>query len=65
MAAQNLHDICKQILEIDKSIRFAGFANNMGMIIAAQNRDVVMSVEKKEQSLLTKDELELSPIESV
>jgi hypothetical protein len=37
----------------------------MGMIIAAQNRDVLMSVEKKEQSLLTKDELELSAIESV
>jgi len=41
---------------IDKLIRFASFANNMGMIIAAQNRDVLMSVEKKEQSLLTKDE---------
>jgi hypothetical protein len=29
-----LYDICTQILEIDKSIRFAGFANDMGTIIA-------------------------------
>ena len=68
LTAQNLilHDICNQILEIDNSIRFAGFANNMGTIIAAQHRGALMSVEKeKEQSLLTKDELELSAIESV
>jgi hypothetical protein len=61
-----LHEICNQILEIDPSIRFAGFANNMGTVIAAQHRKALMSVEKeKEQSLLTKDELELSAIESV
>ena len=61
-----LYDICNQILEIDKSIRFAGFANNMGTIIAAQHREALISVEKeKEQSLLTKDELEISAIESV
>ena len=35
-----LYDICNQILEIDKSIRFAGFANNMGTIIAAQDPDI-------------------------
>jgi hypothetical protein len=61
-----LRDICKQILEVDPSIRFAGFANNMGTVIAAQHREALMSVGKeKEQSLLTKDELELSAIESV
>jgi hypothetical protein len=63
-----LHDVCNQILEIDNSIRFAGFANNMGTVIAAQYRQALMSVEKekekKEQPLLTKDELELSVIES-
>ena len=53
-----LHDICNQILEIDKSIRFSGFANNMGTIIAAQHREG----KEKEQSLLTKDELEKSAI---
>ena len=58
-----LHDICNQILEIDKSIRFAAFVNNMGTIIAAQHREPLE--KEKEQSLLTKDELELSAIESV
>lgn len=68
LTTQNLilRDICKQILEVDPSIRFAGFANNMGTVIAAQHREALMSVRKeKEQSLLTKDELELSAIESV
>ena len=61
-----LYDICNQILEIDKSIRFAGFANNMGTIIGAQHREALISAEKeKEESLLTKDELEISGIESV
>jgi len=60
-----LYDICMQILEIDKSIRFAGFANSMGTIIAAEQREALSVEKKKEQSLLTKDELELSAIESV
>ncbi|MGB8936411.1 MAG: hypothetical protein WCC17_15050 [Candidatus Nitrosopolaris sp.] len=61
-----LYDICDQILEIDKSIRFVGFANSMGTIIAARHREGLISAEKeKEESLLTKDELELSGIESV
>ena len=63
--AQNLmlHDICNQILETDESIRFAGFANHMGTIIAAQHRDELET--KMEHPLLTKNELELSAIESV
>ena len=68
LTAQNLvlHDICNHILEIDNSIRFAGFANNMGTVIVAQQREALMSVEKeKERSLLTKDDLGLSAIESV
>jgi hypothetical protein len=43
-----LCDICNQILELDNSIRFAGFANNMGKIIAAQYRnrlDPLLAVE--------------------
>ena len=58
-------DICNQILEIDKTIRFAAFVNNMGTIIAAQHREPLSVEKEKEQSLLTKDELELSAIESV
>ena len=60
-----LHDICNQILEIDNSIRFAAFVNNMGTIIAAQHREPLSVEKEKEQSLLTKDELELSAIKSV
>jgi hypothetical protein len=68
LTAQNLmlHDICNQILKIDISIRFAGFANNMGTITAVQHREALTLEEiGKEQSLLTKDELEISAIESV
>ena len=68
LRTQNLkfHDICTHILEIDDSIRFAGFANNMGRLIAAQHRRELASVEKEKKGpLLTKDELELSAIESV
>lgn len=61
-----LYHICNQILEIDKCIRFVGFATNMGTIIASQHRDVLISGgKKKEHSLLTENELELSVIESV
>jgi hypothetical protein len=61
-----LHKICIEILEIDNCIRFAGFANNMGKIIAAQYRGELGPVEKESRfSFLTKEELELSAIESV
>ena len=60
-----LNDICNQILEIDKSIRFAGFVNYMGTMITAQYREALSVEKEKEQSLLTKDELELSAIESM
>lgn len=52
-----LHEICDQV--------FPAVANSMGTVIAAQHRES-LSVEKdREQSLLSKDELELSAIESV
>ena len=53
-----LCDICNRILELDNSIRFAGFANKMGKIIVARYRN-------KLDPLLTVDESELSFIESV
>ena len=51
-----LYDLCNQILEIDKCIRFAGFTNNMGAIIAA-HRGVLMSVEKEEEQSLLDSEV--------
>ena len=59
LTAQNLmfYDICNQILEIDKSIRFAGFANKRGTIMAARHRadlqndalEALISVEKEKE----------------
>ena len=34
-----LHHICEQILKLDRSVRFAGFINNMGIIITYRYRD--------------------------
>jgi hypothetical protein len=53
-----LCEICNQILELDHSIRFAGFANYMGKIVAARYRNRL-------DPLLTVDELDLSFLESV
>jgi len=35
----NLSMFCKQILKADKSIRFAGIANNLGSLIATEYRE--------------------------
>ena len=38
MSEELLSDICEQILEIDKSMRFAGIANNMGSLVVTTYR---------------------------
>ena len=53
-----LLNVCDRILEVDNSIRFSGFANNNGKIIAAQYRNGL-------DPLLTSEESELSFIDSV
>jgi hypothetical protein len=35
----NAKEICNQVLQLDKSIRFAGIANNMGTLIAYKLRE--------------------------
>ena len=35
----NAKEICNQVLQLDKSIRFAGIANNMGTLIAYRLRE--------------------------
>src|SRR5215469_2391347 len=52
-----IEDICEQIIELDKCIRFAGFATNSGKIIACKYRKEVVP-------LLTLDETQLSFIDS-
>ena len=49
---------CKQILELDNTIRFVGIANLEGKLIAHEYR-------KRLRSLLTKEESELSAMQSI
>jgi hypothetical protein len=51
-------DQCKQILELDKTIRFVGIASIEGKLIAQEYR-------KGLRSLLTKEESELSVMQSI
>jgi hypothetical protein len=53
----SIEDICEQVIELDKCIRFVGFATNAGKIIAYKYR-------KKVIPLLTLDETRLSFIDS-
>ena len=48
--------LCKQILELDKTIRFAGIASIEGKLIAQEYREGL-------ESLLTKEESELSVVQ--
>ena len=53
----SIEDICDQVIELDDSIRFAGFATNAGKTIAYKYR-------KEVAPLLTSNETELSFIDS-
>ena len=53
----SIEDLCEQIIELDKCIRFVGFATNAGNIIAYKYRKEVIP-------LLTLDETQLSFIDS-
>ena len=54
----SIEEICDQIIGLDSSIRFAGFATDAGKIIAYKYR-------KKVDPLLTSNETQLSFIDSV
>lgn len=51
-------ELCARILALDGSIRFAGFADMLGRIVAAEYR-------KETVPLLTKEESELSVTQSI
>src|SRR5215469_9604875 len=53
----SIEDICEQIIELDKYIRFVGFATKNGNIVASKYRKEVIP-------LLTLDETQLSFIDS-
>ena len=50
-----LEDICNEILEIDNCIRFAGFANNMGKIIAASIQRRIGASGERERLLFVNE----------
>ena len=51
-------NLCKQILQLDKTIRFVGIASIEGKLVAQEYREGV-------QSFLTKEESELSVLQSI
>jgi hypothetical protein len=51
-------EICNQVLQLDKSIRFAGVANNMGTLIAYKSREGLVP-------LLNEEELQNSTMKTV
>jgi hypothetical protein len=51
-------EICNQVLQLDKSIRFAGIANNMGTLIAYKLREGLVP-------LLNEEELENNAMKTV
>jgi hypothetical protein len=54
----DVHNICKKIIELDSSIRFAGIPNKFG-------KQIVVEYRKGLVPLLTESESELYAIESV
>ena len=57
-AEEDLHRLCNQILESDRSVRFVGIPNKMG-------RQIVSSFRNNLTLLLTPEEIEIFAIESV
>ncbi|MFZ0514539.1 MAG: hypothetical protein WAM14_23245 [Candidatus Nitrosopolaris sp.] len=47
MSASLSYNICEQILKTDKSIRFTGIANNMGVLIATAYREELVPLMTK------------------
>jgi hypothetical protein len=54
----DLNDLCKGILQLDKSIRFAGVANMKGKLVAEAYREGLVP-------LMTKRETELSALQAI
>jgi hypothetical protein len=52
----NLLEICKEILDVDNSIRFVGIASDMGTVVASAYRKGLNPLLTPEESQLTTDE---------
>ncbi|HJT47501.1 MAG TPA: hypothetical protein VJ729_04905 [Nitrososphaeraceae archaeon] len=56
--SEQARSLCKQILQLDKNIRFAGIANIEGKLVSQEYREGL-------ESFLTKEESELSVMQSI
>jgi hypothetical protein len=51
LTEENLNGLCKEILQLDNSIRFIGIANNLGSLVATAYRsDLTPLMDKQETS---------------
>ena len=50
LAEENLDSICKEILQLDNSIRFVGIANNLGSLIVTAYRNVLTPMMNKQET---------------
>ena len=58
MSVENTNDLCKQILQLDRSIRFVGIVNMKGKLVAEAYREGLVP-------LLTKQETGLSALQAI
>jgi hypothetical protein len=50
LAKENLDTICKEILQLDNSIRFAAIANNLGSLVATAYRNGLTPLMDKQET---------------
>ena len=47
---ENLNNLCKEILQLDNSIRFVGIANNLGSLVATAYRNGLIPLMDKQET---------------
>src|ERR671932_48326 len=47
---EELNSLCKEILQLDNSIRFAGIANNLGSLVATAYRNGLTPMMNKQET---------------
>jgi hypothetical protein len=49
LTEENLNGLCKEILQLDYSIRFIGIANNLGSLVATAYRNGLIPLMNKQE----------------
>ena len=50
LSEENLNGLCKEILQLDYSIRFIGIANNLGSLVATAYRNGLIPLMNKQET---------------